>query len=162
MPFALNPMQEEQAQSIVAWRYDGLYARYNMSPDDDDEVMSGAYYAVTDDHDDLIGFFSFGPPAQVPGGHAAGAYSDENALDVGLGMRPDLTGRGRGKDFLEAGCAFAQRQFAPAILRLSVVTTNRRAIRLYENAGFQAGPRFLSETPTGNTEFLLMTKEERE
>ncbi len=159
MPFAVNPMREEQARLLVAWRYEGMDARYNMSPEDYDEVMSGAYYAVTDDHDDLIGFFSFGPPAQVPGGHIAGAYAEENALDVGLGLRPDLTGRGMGKDFLKAGCAFAQRQFAPAVLRLSVITINRRAIRLYENAGFQVGPRFLSATPSGDTEFLLMTKE---
>ena len=48
------------------------------------------YHGVTgEDHSQLIGFCCFGPDARVTGF----AY-DEDSLDIGAGLRPDLTGRG--------------------------------------------------------------------
>ena len=51
---------------------------------------------------------SFGIDAQVPGGD----YSAQ-ALDVGLGLRPDHTGQGLGVTFLGAILAFAQERYSP-------------------------------------------------
>jgi ribosomal-protein-alanine N-acetyltransferase len=44
----------------------------------------------------------------VPGG----TYGAD-ALDTGGGLRPDLTGRGLGREALEVGLAFGRSRFAP-------------------------------------------------
>ncbi len=94
------------------------------------------YYAAVDPHGELVGFFCFKRTAQVPAGFLAGAYDDPTALDVGLGLRPDLTGRGLGLDFVEAGLSLAREVFNPPSFRLSVVATfNQRAIAVYERTG---------------------------
>jgi ribosomal-protein-alanine N-acetyltransferase len=71
---------------------------------------------------------------------------------VGLGLRPDLTGRGLGLGFLLAGLEFARRRFAPDSFRLSVATFNERA-------GFQWVEVFTHHTNGGEHPFLLMTRE---
>lgn len=73
-------------------------------------------------------------------------------MDIGLGMKPELTGKGLGKMFLQAGIAFAVKECKPKTFRLSVATFNTRAITLYKNIGFQQGPIFLSR----GREFMLM------
>jgi RimJ/RimL family protein N-acetyltransferase len=83
-----------------------------------------------------VGFFCFGQSAQVPEGHATGTYADPRALDVGLGLRPDLTGCGLGLSFVLAGLDIALATFHPSQFRMSVDTFNRRAIAVYERAGF--------------------------
>jgi ribosomal-protein-alanine N-acetyltransferase len=87
-----------------------------------------------------------------------GAYDDQSALDVGLGLRPDLVGRGLGLAFVEAGLDFAHETFAPASYRLSVATFNRRAIAVYERAGFRATRSFIQHTNGGDHEFVAMTR----
>ena len=160
MHITIGSMTEEAARAVLAWRYEGLYAFYNADlhdlHDGLQEMLAGSYYAATDEQGALVGFFCFGATAQVPGGHLDGLYADE-ALDIGLGMRPDLTGRGLGCAFLMAGLDFARQRFAPATFRLSVAAFNQRAIRLYEKVGFQAVATFVSPTRCSETVFLLMT-----
>jgi RimJ/RimL family protein N-acetyltransferase len=156
---AIGPMTEEAARAVLAWRYEGIYAFYNADPHDLHdglhEMLDGSYYAATDGQGALVGFFCFGLPAQVPGGHLYGLYAD--ALDIGLGMRPDVTGRGLGRGFLTAGLDFARQRFAPTTFRLSVAAFNQRAIRLYETVEFQAVATFVSPTRNGEASFLVMT-----
>jgi [ribosomal protein S18]-alanine N-acetyltransferase len=160
VPITIGPMTEDAARAVLAWRYEDIYAVYNADPHDLHEglreMLDGSYYAATDEQGTLVGFFCIGAPAQVPGGHLCGLYADD-ALDIGLGMRPDLTGRGLGREFLTAGLDFPRRRFAPATFRLAVATFNQRAIRLYEKVGFQAVATFVRPTRCSETVFLLMT-----
>jgi ribosomal-protein-alanine N-acetyltransferase len=57
-------------------------------------------------------------------------------MGLGLGLHPEWTGQGFGKSFLEAGLEYARRRFAPMQFTLSVASFNRRAITVYERAGF--------------------------
>jgi len=77
-------------------------------------------------------------------------------IDVGLGMRPDLTGQGNGTAFLEAGLAFVMDRYAPKQIELAVATFNERAIRLYTKSGFEPVKRFQQATNGGSYEFLKM------
>ena len=71
----------------------------------------------------LVGFFNF-----VPEGHE---------VRLGLGMRPDLTGRGLAQPFIEAGLEYARAQWEPLRFRLWVARWNERALRAYRRAGFR-------------------------
>lgn len=150
-------MDEAAARAIGAWRYEGIYAVYNSQPDDVHAMLDpeNSYYSATDRNGDVAGYCCFGPDARVPGGEYEG---NDDSLDVGLGLRPDLTGRGRGREFLEASLDLARRRFSPSTFRLTVATFNRRALRLYERAGFKADHVFTAKTRAGETQFVQMTR----
>ncbi|MBN1978586.1 MAG: GNAT family N-acetyltransferase [Anaerolineae bacterium] len=138
-----RPMDEASAREILTWRYEPPYDIYNEDPDKAGPFVQTlldpayAYHTITDEDGELVGYCCFGADARVPGGD----YSAD-ALDVGLGMRPDLTGQGHGLDFFTAIFDFAQRAFAPQALRVTVAAFNRRAIRVYEKAGFERRQAF--------------------
>ena len=159
-PFLLRPFTEDDARALVGWRYDGPYAFYDPAAEDLPAILAElpAYAAAEDGWGALAGFFVFGAGARVPGGERAGLYPP-GALDVGLGLRPDLVGRGLGAGFVAAGLAYVRGRVAPppARFRLSVAAWNLRAVRAYERAGFRPGPRFTSPVRGKETAFLLMT-----
>ncbi len=158
MNLRLVPMAERAVWLIRTWRYPPPYHVYNVHVDEAmDEFLDGSYYAAENDSGELIGFFCFGAAARVPAGHAAGCY-DADALDIGLGLRPDLTGQGMGRGFMQAGIDFAARELGAACLRLSVLQFNRRAIRLYRNLGFLQTCQFCAVDLGMSRVFWVMAK----
>ena len=142
--FAFEPMRLEVARAVLAWRYAGPYAVYNADPALGEAgarewaAPDSGCFAARDAGGEVVGFCSFGADARVPGGD----YADDGALDVGLGLRPDLTGRGHGLAFVQAILGFGRRRFRPARFRLTVAAFNQRALRVYERAGFRVTHRF--------------------
>ena len=158
--YVFSPMNDEEARAVVSWRYEAPYDFYDVAKDQEglEELLGPperreGYYAVRSDGE-LVGFFCFGPGGQVPGFD----YADDGFLDIGLGLRPDLTGRGLGLEFLLAGLDFGRRIFAPAGFRLAVATFNERAIQVYERAGFRRVTVFTHHTSGREQPFLLMTR----
>lgn len=160
MEFAIKEMSKKEAREIAAWRYEPPYDFYDVvvnDPEDleeslDPDELRGYYSATSSGR--LVGYFCFGAEARVPGGD----YSGE-AMDVGLGLRPDLTGSGLGLEFLEAGLDFARERFSPARFRLSVAEFNERAIKVYERSGFAKVESFIQQTSGAGRSFALMTRE---
>lgn len=150
-------LTKEEAMEINTWTYEEPYSLYSFSGEKEviEELLDGTYYGCCDDQGDLIGYFCFGANAQVPGGRDANLYGREDVIDIGLGMKPALTGKGIGKEFFQAGIAFATKEFNAKMFRLSVATFNTRAITLYKNIGFKQGTIFLSR----GREFMLMEYE---
>jgi ribosomal-protein-alanine N-acetyltransferase len=144
--FAIRAMNEADAAAIAAWRYAEPYAFYDWARDEDDlaELLDpgewGRRYFAADAEGELAGFFVFKP--------------HEGKTEIGLGLRPDLTGRGLGARFLEAGLRFggAERY------TLAVAAFNRRAIAVYERAGFAVTERFVHRTNGADHEFLRMER----
>jgi RimJ/RimL family protein N-acetyltransferase len=140
---AFEPMDRASAVEVVHWHYDAPYDLYNLDAYDVEETLSdlldplNAYYALRDERGKLVAFCCFGPDAEVPGGDYAAA-----ALDVGLGVRPDLTGEGQGLDYVLAVLGFATAQFKPPAFRVTVALFNQRARRVWEKAGFAEVQRF--------------------
>ena len=94
----------------------------------------------------------FGADARVPGGD----YSDA-ALDIGLGIKPELTGRGLGGAFVEAVVAFARATFELGPRRVTIAAGNARALRVWSGRGFNEIQRFTSpETVMGSDEFVVL------
>jgi RimJ/RimL family protein N-acetyltransferase len=84
-------------------------------------------------------------------------YGD--VVEVGLGLRPELTGRGRGESFLRAQLSYAARHWRPATFRLFVTVWNERAIKLYERMGFrEVGRETRRFELVGEHEFLRMER----
>jgi ribosomal-protein-alanine N-acetyltransferase len=138
MQFAFHLMDEADARATLAWRYTGEYAVYNAGEGDEAlaELLDrrSPHYAARDERGELVGFFAFGTSAAITTSPEPGIYGEDRSVLVGLGLRPDLTGKGLGLAFVNAGLALGREQFAPAAFRLFVMTFNQRAIRVYELA----------------------------
>ena len=85
-------MTAEDAVETASWRYEAPYDFYDLDADPEDYAeffdsyrWGSALFAAHED-DELVGFFSFEASAA--------------AMSIGLGMRPDLTGRDRGEAFV--------------------------------------------------------------
>jgi ribosomal-protein-alanine N-acetyltransferase len=111
----------------------------------DPQSWQETYYSVFDEANELAGFFGFKPDGQT--------------VEVGLGLRPDLTGKGLGRAFINAGLIFGQEHFSVGMWSLSVATFNTRAIRLYEQVGFIPVNTFMHNTNGGEYEFLRMVRQ---
>jgi RimJ/RimL family protein N-acetyltransferase len=150
-----EPMDATRAGEIGAWAYPPPYELYDSRPDTAATLLrpENRYHAVLDAGGGLVGFCCFGPDARVPGD----SYP-EPALDVGAGLRPELTGHGGGAAFLRAICAFAERELAAGALRATVAAYNERSRRACERAGFRELRRF--EGP-GGREFVVLLRHAR-
>ncbi|QAS53234.1 GNAT family N-acetyltransferase [Halobacillus litoralis] len=147
----LSLMTQDEAETIAAWKYPPPYNFYDMTADEEDyeefihpEKRSRHTYSVYDRHQ-LIGFFTINPLG-------------ERTVDIGLGMHPQLTGRGKGKAFLEQGLGFVNHQYQADSFTLSVAAFNQRAISVYEKAGFCRKETFIQATNGGKFEFVKMEK----
>lgn len=147
----ITGMTAAHAADIVTWRYAAPYDCYDMTGADPAFLADPAsgYFALTDEGT-LIGFRSFGADGQVPGG----AY-DTSALDTGGGLRPELTGRGLGREAIAAGLDFGRRQFAPPAFRVTIATFNARARRVVVTLGFRNIGRFQASADGRSYEMLI-------
>jgi ribosomal-protein-alanine N-acetyltransferase len=150
--FHFKQLSQQDAEAIAQWRYPEPYSFYDWSADVDGirelldpTLRGGAYWAVKDNSDELVGHFSFKPKG-------------DRTLEIGLGLRPDLTGRGLGGSFVAAGLDFAREQFEPEQFVLAVATFNERAIKVYERAGFALVRVYMHATGGAEWEFLEMSR----
>jgi [ribosomal protein S18]-alanine N-acetyltransferase len=147
----IAPMSQQEAEEIAEWRYDPPYDFYDADADHrdlaellDPEVRGDRYFSARDASGDLVGYFGLGFGDGVAG--------------IGVGLRPDLTGRGLGLSFLEQGLAFATERYSPTRFRLSVAVFNKRAITVYERAGFVRTRTYDHETNGGVFRFVEMER----
>lgn len=152
MRWSIRDFTAEDAEAVAAWRYPAPYDVYDMPADPEDmaSMMEPAnwpdvWFAVDDaTSGELAGFLEL--------------RVDGDQVEPGLGLRPDLTGRGLGPGFVEATMDFARERWRPARFALDVFPWNERAIRAYERAGFVRGDVYIRRFPSGvEREFLRMT-----
>lgn len=127
------PLSRGHAEDIATWRYQPPYDVYDMTGVDPAELLDPeiGYHAVVSG-ERLIGFRSFGVDGQVPGWDY-----DESALDTGGGLRPELTGRGLGREVIAAGLDYGRERFTPAAFRVTVAAFNARALHTVRSLGFE-------------------------
>ncbi|WP_353947610.1 GNAT family N-acetyltransferase [Sporolactobacillus sp. Y61] len=152
MDYQFQVMNQQQAEEIAYnWHYEGIYAFYDMESDPEDlaefidsEKRGESCYAVIENQT-LIGFLSV-------------SRVDTTTVEIGLGMKPELTGHGQGLSFVQACIEWTRKQHAPKTIMLSVATFNQRAVKVYEKAGFQPVETYIQETNGGHYPFLKMKK----
>lgn len=158
MPLSIQPLTEAQIRDFIRWQYDDPYAMYAMTDENEAESIAffsdeaNGYFAIVDETGLLLGFCNFGADAQVPGGD----YTTE-AIDVGMGMRPDLTGQGQGVDYAQAVFDFADKQFPHQPFRATIAEFNQRAQKVCLKHGFVVVDRF--ERLSDKRQFLILIRE---
>ena len=153
MNLQIEKMSENNAKYILTWKYEKPYDFYNndVTAENLKEMQDGSYYALLNAQNDVVGFFCIGENAQVPIGHQLGVYVDD-FVDMGLGMHPNLIGKGNGTAFCSNIIQFIEKYYVGKPIRLTVAKFNKRAIHLYEKLGFVKVAEFTSNT----TEFMTM------
>ena len=153
--FTFRPLDEISAQTVITWKYESPYDIYNLASSEPEDTLrylldpQNVFYGIYGQNGDLEAFCSFGPDGQVSGGD----YNTP-ALDIGMGVRPDLTGQGRGFQYVNAVIDFAIRTYSPDGLRVTIAAFNSRAMRVWEKAGFQVVQKFRGGWT--NMEFVIM------
>lgn len=111
------------------------------------ELRENKYYQVLNDKDELVGYFCL-------------ERLSEEKVEVGLGLRPDLTGQGWGLKFVKEIETFIQDNFDYKVVVLSVASFNKRAIKVYQRAGFKIDGSKLQKSNNGIYQFINLSKTE--
>ena len=154
MIFNFQPISVRDAQEIAGWRYPSPYHVYNM--EDTTQLLNPAlHYYVSRLDQRAAAFVSYGEDARVPG-----FDYDDSCLDVGWGLRPDLTGRGLGESFLGQVMDFVRSRTESERLRVSVMASNERCQKACRSVGFICSEGFVR--PSDSREFVVMTDVNRD
>jgi RimJ/RimL family protein N-acetyltransferase len=137
----IQPASQATFDEVLNWRYEPPYDFYDG--DGQMPLNPERFFEAHDESGRLVGFFYFERRGE--------------ALFYGLGMRPELTGRGAGLDFVRAGLEFGIERYRPKRVILDVAAFNKRAIKVYERAGFRiVGRKLRRFERSGDVEFVDM------
>ncbi|TFG50066.1 MAG: N-acetyltransferase [Anaerolineales bacterium] len=143
--YFFSPLTMEFAHQIATWRYDPPFDLYDIYPEHLKGLLYPAYryHQVLGRNGALVGFCCYGADARVPGGE----YNEGEplVLDVGVGLRPDLTGQGLGECFVQAILDYGENTFQPEQFRVTVADFNLRSRKTFQKLGFQEVFHFTRE-----------------
>jgi ribosomal-protein-alanine N-acetyltransferase len=142
--YTFEPMTEADFAEMATWRYEPPYDFYDG--DDEPVLNPERFFAARNEAREHVGHLYF--------------EQRGDRLEYGLGLRPDLTGRGLGLEFFLAGLEFGRERYRPAVVQLSVAKFNDRARLVYERAGFRVvGEHVRTFARWGVVPFLEMEEE---
>lgn len=148
--YKFQPMTLTDAKEILTWQYDSPYDFYNIVNTDENpaEILNATirtnhFYSVY--QQELIGLVEL--------------HHNKNTCTLGLGLKPEYTGKRYGENFVREAIAFIQTTYPETtIIDLAVATFNERAIKVYERCGFEALDYELMAAHGVLHEFLKMRK----
>lgn len=123
-------MTAADAELVAGWRYDGDWAVYDQ-PSVSAFLDQLPLYFVVEDDSGPVGFLCIGAAARV-----GGMTEQTDMVDLGVGLRPDLTGRGDGTEFGAIVLRFVGERFPGMAVRASVQSWNTRSLSLTRSLGF--------------------------
>jgi RimJ/RimL family protein N-acetyltransferase len=140
----IEPLADATLAELATWRYEPPYDFYNG--DEDPPKNPERFLEARDDDGRLVGFLYFEMRGDV--------------LEYGLGLHPELTGRGLGLEFFLAGLEFGRERFRPRQVVLNVAEFNERAVRVYERGGFGVTGRHVRKFARwGDVPFIEMEEQ---
>ena len=130
--YTIREMTKNDAKDYLSWRYPAPYEFYNIPKEFHEaelkEIMdnSANWFCVEKSGSGMIGFYEYTP-------------RKNGAVEIGLGLRPDYTGKGYGLAFVKGCIAFGKQRLGTDCISfvLRVAEFNQRAIKTYQRAGFQ-------------------------
>ncbi|EDL64503.1 GNAT family N-acetyltransferase [Bacillus sp. SG-1] len=156
MEFTLRKRTSDDIEEFLTWTYDGIYAFYDN--DIQQEKIDGFRESIDSDR----AFSVFTKDGTLAGNcefFNVADDDDDEVLAVGVQMKPSLTGKGYGSSFMDAIINEGRGIFKYDHLELAVVDFNKRAIKLYENAGFKRKGEFQNEIRGTTYDFIIMEKD---
>lgn len=152
MIFEFQKLSQSNAMAIAdGWKYDGIYSFYDMTADPEDyEEFVDEELRNKNDHyqaianDELAGFFC--------------VIREGPDIEIGLGLRPDLCGKGAGKGFVDQIVDFIDANYQYDRLVMHVAAFNQRAVKAYRSCGFEAAGTIEQNSNGGVYEFLVMER----
>ena len=153
--FKFHLIDESSVRAILNWQYQPPYDLYN---DLEKEASlqhlldpQNNFYKIVDENSELLGYCSFGQDGQVTNGD----YRQE-ALDIGMGIRPDLTGQEKGVEYANAVLEFAESLLKPKAFRVTIAAFNKRALRLWQKLEFEHQQSF--ERKSDGIKFIVLVR----
>jgi ribosomal-protein-alanine N-acetyltransferase len=130
-----RPMTIGDALTANRWRYPGEYSIYDLGLT---PLLFSAIFRATLR---LAGVYSLA--VDTPTERLISVFSliqRGSDVELGVGIRPNLMGRGLGLQLMRQGMDYARRHLPNVeTFSLDVATFNKRAIIVYSRAGFQPG-----------------------
>lgn len=150
--YTISKLSQENAEIIAnQWKYEAEYSFYDMTsdPEDYEEIMKpnlrGDNYFQVVEQQSLVGFFCLSPITN-------------QTVEVGLGLKPERTGKGLGRSFLKEIEAFLIKNYSYNEVQLSVASFNIRALTVYLKSGYKEIGRKMVDTNHSNYEFIVLKK----
>lgn len=142
---------EDEKYEICGWKYEGDYAIYDMGSYEEMKEKKIAfanpqmYVESFLDNNELIGFCNL--------------YDDGDEVFFGIGVNPQLCGKGYGVGMIEKMYLISKKIFPQKPLYLEVRTWNKRAVNCYKKAGFVIdGDVIHQKTHAGEGTFYRMIR----
>jgi ribosomal-protein-alanine N-acetyltransferase len=131
-----RPFSVDEAREVGRWAYPPPFDLYDSDPRDHGLFLERApdgegYYPAVDNGGRVVAFVVLGAQARVHGQLPAAG-----TVDVGMGVRPDVTSQGLGGELFAQAADLARDLFAPTTLRAAVAGFNERSLALCRAAGF--------------------------
>ena len=140
---------ENDVEDMLTWKYEGIYSFF------DNDLSEGKINYIKSFPTDDNAYAIYDEKNQLVGNCAL--YLNDK-VSFSIQMRPNLTSKGMGKEFLEAFLEFAKEKYNLKNIELSVLKFNERAIRLYKSLDFEVTDEFIGKTVKGEMEFIKMEK----
>ena len=127
-PFRVRQLTIEDGLDLASWSQPGAWQIEDAleAPEPDE-----GYWAVVDSNDTLLGFCCVGGAARAPG-----APQDDYVIDVAIGIRPQLAGRGWSSELGRAAVKYAASVALDRRLRTTVPEWNKAGRHAAQQAGF--------------------------
>lgn len=149
--FDVVSFSENDAKDICQWKYEGDYAVYNYPSWDEcinmklaftnEKTRQEQYYKVLKAGEKL-GYFRL--------------EEKDNAIELSVGIVPDKCGFGNGDMLINLALAKISELYSGTRIMLTVRPFNRRAIRVYEKAGFKIVKEYFEDRYLVPGPMLLM------
>lgn len=149
-----HQMNDDEKQKICDWQYTGEYEIYNM-PSYDEQKQKGMGLANPARTKNYFSYFDNGRLVGF-----TNILEEENEVFIGIGVAPELCGKGYGQKILEIVAGICNELYPSKREYLEVRSWNSRAVKCYEKAGFRIdGEPFKQETSIGAGTFYRMVRE---
>ena len=134
MKYIVENMNEKFARQICSWKYEGEYEIYNTVSFEemkskkisllDPERMNNYICFIDEEYNEVIAYINI-------------MKKENDDIFIGIGLKPNLCGKGLGKEFLQIGIKKALDRYPRHKIVLQVRSWNKRAIKSYLNTGFK-------------------------
>lgn len=150
MKYDFRKVTNDDVKDILTWKYEGEYSLY------DNDIVQGKIDWVKGLPKDDNSFSGYNDKNELVG-HFQIYFNKEVTFSVQ--MRPSLTGKGMGSEFIQSFLDFAKEKYELKSIKLLVAKFNERAFKAYKNIGFKTVEETILKTVRGDMEAIAMEKQ---